>query len=95
MCRSTGSAALLSDEVRDRATGAHTRTAWAARMCRRGDETAPYEVGEWILAIDGRQPRDRLTAARDHDLGAPLDALEVLAQPIMKLTDSHLVAVAM
>ena len=73
----------------------HTRAARTARTCRRSNETAPDEVLERILTIDRRQPRDRLAATRDHDLGAPLNALEVLAQPIVELTDPYFVALAM
>jgi hypothetical protein len=73
----------------------HTSAARSARTRRRSDEPAPDEVLEWILAIDGREPRDRLAATRHHDLGAPLNALEMLAQPIVKLTYSHFVALTM
>ena len=57
---------------------------------RRGDQPTPDEIIEWILPIDARQPRDRLATARNHDLSTPLHALEMLAQPIVKLTHPHL-----
>jgi len=67
----------------------------AARTCRQGDEASPEEILKRIRTIDGREPRGRLAATRDHDLGATLDALKVLAQPVVKLTDPDLVSMAM
>lgn len=66
-----------------------------ARTRRRGDETSPDEIIERILALDARQPRDWLAAARDHDLSALLHALEMLAQPIVKLTHPYLILLTM
>ncbi len=69
--------------------------ACAARACRRSDETSSDEVAQWVLIVDGRQPCDRLAAARDHDLGALLDAPEMLAQAIVKITHPNLISIAM
>ena len=43
-----------------------------------------------ILAIDRREPGDRPTTASDDDLGTLLDALEMLAQAVVKRSDSNL-----
>jgi hypothetical protein len=67
----------------------------AARTRWRGDETSSDQILERILAIDGGQPRDRLAAARDHDLGTLRDVLEMLAQPIVELTHSNLIPLTM
>jgi hypothetical protein len=71
------------------------RTARAAHTRWRSDEASPDQVLERVLAVDSRKPRDRLTAARDHDFGAPLDAVEMLAQPVVKLTYPDLIALTM
>jgi hypothetical protein len=60
-----------------------------------GDKSSPDEIIEWVLVTDARQPRDRLTATRHHDLSALLHTLEMLAQPIMKLTYAYLVSLNM
>ena len=64
------------------------------RVAGRRDETSPYEIGQRTLAIDGRQPRDRATTARDQHLGTLLDALEMLAEAIVKVTDAYRVLMA-
>lgn len=69
--------------------------ACSTRMCRWGDEPSPDEIIERILTIDARQPRDRLTATRHHDLSALLHTLEMLAQPIVKLTYAYLIPLTM
>jgi hypothetical protein len=62
---------------------------------RRRDETTPHEIVNWILPVDGRQAGDRLAAARDNNLGTPLNASEMFAQPVVKLPDAHLVLSSM
>ncbi len=62
---------------------------------RRGDQSTPDEIIEWILVVNARQPRDRLATARNHDLSTPLHALEMLAQPIVKLTHPYLMCLPM
>lgn len=66
-----------------------------ARPCWQGDETPPDQILERIGTVDGRESRNRLAATRDHDIGAPLGALEVLAQPIVKLAHPDLIPLAM
>jgi hypothetical protein len=70
----------------------HTCPARAARTCWQSDETSPEEILERIRTIDCREPSDRPAATGDHDLGALLDALEMLAQPVVKLTHPNLVS---
>jgi hypothetical protein len=59
------------------------------------DEATPDQVLQRILAVDRRQARDPATAPGDDHLAAPLNALEMLAQPIVKLADPYLVSIAM
>ncbi len=60
-------------------------------MCWHGDKPSPDQARERILVVDGRKPCDRLPTACDHDLGTLLDALEMLAQSIMKLPHPYLI----
>lgn len=91
-CRSRGSAALFGNEVGDRAACLHSCPARAAGARRRSDKAASDQILEWILAVERRQPRDRVATAGNRDLGALLNALEMLAQPIVKLTHPHFIA---
>jgi len=58
-------------------------------------EPPPAQIGERVCFIQRRQPGDSLAATRDDDLRAPLDTLEMLAEPIVKLTHADLIPLAM
>ena len=58
---------------------------------RGADETASDEVLDGILQVRARQPRDPPAAARNDQCGPLLNALEVLAQPIVQLPHPDLV----
>ena len=47
------------------------------------------------MAVDGRQPGDRPAAARDDDLAALPNPLQMLTQAIVKLSDTHLATLKM
>ena len=68
------------------------RAARAAGACRHSDETAADEIRQRVLAIDCAQPRNRPAATGHRDVGAGLDALEVLAESIVEITDTDFVA---
>ena len=63
----------------------------AARTCRQSDETSAEEILKRIRTIHCRETSDRLAATGDHDLGAPLDALKMFAQAVVKLTHPNLI----
>jgi hypothetical protein len=71
------------------------RPSSTSRLRRPGDKPAPLQFRQGVVLIDGRQPRDRPAAARHDDLRAPLDALKVLAQTIVKLAHPDLVPARM
>jgi len=78
----------VQDQRRCSATRSETEPraftrAWRELRARAGggDETSPDQIRKRIRTIDGREPSDRLAATRDHDIGAPLDALKVLGSP--------------
>jgi hypothetical protein len=58
---------------------------------RRRHKAAPDQIIERIGSTDGRQPGDRLAAARHDHLSAAMNVLQMLAQPIVKLTHSNLI----
>ena len=59
------------------------------------DRASPDELLQRILAVERREPSDWPSAPGDDDLSAPLDALEMFAEPIVKLADPDLVATRM
>jgi len=53
-------------------------------------EPATFQIRQRLLAVDTNQPRDRLAAPGDDDCLAALDPLEVLAETVVQLADTHL-----
>jgi hypothetical protein len=66
-----------------------------ARASRRRHKAAPDQIVERIDSADARKPGDGLAAARHHNLRATMNVLQMLAQPIVKLTHSNLVCLRM
>ncbi len=76
---------LFGDEIGDWLLRPDLSTPRPAHVRRLGDEPSPDELGERTFAVNRRQSRDGRAAARHEDLAALLDAVEMLAQAIMKL----------
>jgi hypothetical protein len=53
------------------------------------------ECFERVVASDARKPRDRPPTPRDHDAGASLDTVEMLAESIVKFSYPNLVRTLM
>jgi hypothetical protein len=66
--------------------------AWPARQ---RDQASPDELVQRILRVDRREPGYRPSAPGDDDLSATRDALEMFAEPIVKLPHPDLVAALM
>jgi hypothetical protein len=83
---------LSGDERGHGSLSSHPRAPPSASRFSRADESAAYEVHQRIVEIDGGKPCYRGAAAGHDHLRALQDAVEVLAQSIVKIPHTDLVA---
>jgi hypothetical protein len=72
-----------------------TRSPHTPRTAGQRDEPAADEVLQRIVPVDTGEPGDRPSPPGDEDLGALLDALEMLAETVVKLPHADLVLIVM
>ena len=81
----------MRDEIGHRASRLDACARGSPRSGWRRDETSTDEVVQRVLTVDGRQTGDRPAPSRDEHLSALLDAIKVLAEPVVKLPDANLI----
>ena len=89
------SATLLGDEIGDRTLRADACAPCGPRSLRQREQPAPNEIVEHVLLVQAHEPRNRLPSAGDHNLGAVLDAVEMLAEPVVELANADLIGLGM
>jgi hypothetical protein len=66
-------------------------TTCTARALRQHYQPAPDQILQRVIVVYGGQSRDRLAAARDEHLSTPLDALQMLAETVVQISDPSLI----
>ena len=85
------SATLLGDEVGDRTFRPHACGSCGPGSLRQRDQPAPNQIAEHVVAVQADEPRNRLSPAGHDHFGAVLDAVEMLAEPVVELAHADLV----
>jgi hypothetical protein len=64
--------------------------AWATRRGWFANQAAGAQICQRVDLIDGNEARDATATHRHDNLGAVLDVLDVAAEAVVQLADSHL-----